>query len=127
MGKFKRKQRYHKSCFRLNIPITETTVPQEWRINNSKSLSRFDLPKMTLAILNYFFLQKTCDSSSSSANILLLVMRLMILKRENYSVARKKANTNPRPLGHLGLPQMRWWNWTIFCLNNQKKKKKQEV
>jgi hypothetical protein len=27
----------------------------------------------------------------------------------------------------LGLPQMRWWNWTIFCLNNQKKKKKQEV
>lgn len=53
-----------------------------------------------------------------------------MLKRENYSEARKKkekkTNTNPRPLGHLGLPQMRWWNWTIFCLNNQKKKKKHE-
>jgi hypothetical protein len=90
-----------------------------------------------LAILNYFFSTKNLrldkddtlhqTSSISSANILLLVMRLLVLKRENYSEARKKkekkTNTNPRPLGHLGLPQMRWWNWTIFCLNNQKRRK----
>jgi hypothetical protein len=52
-----------------------------------------------MAVLDYFFyknLQLDKDdtlhqtSSTSSANILLLVMRLLVLKRENYLEARKK-------------------------------------